>query len=264
MTSRPRWADVPPDARAAVETLVGAPVTGSRGTAGGFTGSLAEIVTCRDGRRWFVKGSGRGAEVYRREHDIVRALPPGLPVPACRGLVDAGGWTLLVFEAVAGQTVTEPWQDDTLAAALDSVRQLYDELTPAPVTPALPVEVALRSTFSAWRERPDWADDLGLNVDLLARLESEWPAYAHGDCLLHCDLRADNMIVDRDGRVWVVDWPSAVVGAPFFDVVIFLVTVAVDGRHDPESWLRGYGLADEPGVNAILAAAAGYWFRSAR
>ena len=91
-------------------------------------------------------------------------------------------------------------------------------------------------------------------------LESGWAAAAQGSTLLHADLRADNLLLTRDGSVMVIDWPYAVSGASWVDALLFLVSAAADGGADPEEAWRGFGPARqaEPGaVNAVLAAAAG-------
>lgn len=50
-----------------------------------------------------------------------------------------------------------------------------------------------------------------------------------GTSLGHGDLRADNMLVQPDGRVRIVDWPHACRSAPWVDGVLLAVNVEVLG-----------------------------------
>jgi aminoglycoside phosphotransferase (APT) family kinase protein len=102
-------------------------------------------------------------------------------------------------------------------------------------------------------------------LDRLAELESRWPDAAAGTTLLHSDVRADNMLITEDGVVFV-DWPHACTGAPWFDVVAFAPSVAMQGGPDPE-WVLGHASsadgADPDAVTAVVAAVAGYFTRQA-
>ena len=104
----------------------------------------------------------------------------------------------------------------------------------------------------------DWS---ARHLDRLAELESRWTAAVAGTTLLHCDVRADNMLITENGVVFV-DWPHACTGAPWFDVVIFAPSVAMQGGPDPE-WLLGRARsadgADPDAVTAVVTAVAGYF-----
>jgi hypothetical protein len=72
-------------------------------------------------------------------------------------------------------------------------------------------------------------------LDELVDLASRAVAACDGDALVHRDLRADNLLV-ADGGVVVVDWPWAMRGAAFVDLVGFLPSVGMQGirgRTDP-------------------------------
>jgi hypothetical protein len=101
------------------------------------------------------------------------------------------------------------------------------------------------------------------HLDRLAELESRWADAAAGPTLLHSDLRADNMLITDDGVVFV-DWPHACTGAPWFDVLAFAPSVAMQGGPDPE-WVLGRARsahgADPDAVTAVVAAVAGYFTR---
>jgi hypothetical protein len=99
----------------------------------------------------------------------------------------------------------------------------------------------------------------------LAELESRWAPAAAGPTLLHNDVRADNILITGDGVVFV-DWPHASTGAPWFDVVAFAPSVAMQGGPDPEWVLRSAPSAagaDPDAITAVVAAVAGYFTRQA-
>jgi aminoglycoside phosphotransferase (APT) family kinase protein len=93
----------------------------------------------------------------------------------------------------------------------------------------------------------------------LAALERLLPEAVAGPGMLHGDLRIDNVLVDRTGKAWLCDWTWPCLGAPWFDTVTLLVTAYASGA-DVDRFL-----ADAPadGVDAALAALAGYWLTRA-
>ena len=93
-------------------------------------------------------------------------------------------------------------------------------------------------------------------------LEAEAPEEVAGDALLHLDLRADNLLVTPQGRVLVVDWPHARVGASWLDPVFFAPSVAMQRGLDTEEMLARHPAgrrADPAAVTAALAAVAGFF-----
>lgn len=75
------------------------------------------------------------------------------------------------------------------------------------------------------------------------------------------DVRADNFLITTS-EVIFVDWPSACIGAPLFDAIALLPSMALQGGPDPGSLLprlRASASADPDAVTAVLAAIAGYF-----
>ena len=75
------------------------------------------------------------------------------------------------------------------------------------------------------------------------------------------DVRADNFLITTS-EVIFVDWPSACIGAPLFDAIALLPSMALQGGPDRGSLLprlRASALADPDAVTAVLAAIAGYF-----
>jgi hypothetical protein len=271
-----------------VEEALGSAVAAAVSQPGGFSPGAACRLRLADGRRAFVKAVALSANpdspgMYRREGAVASALPPGLPTPALLGQYDDGAWVGLLFTDVDGVPPAEPWQVPQLIQVLDAIADMHRMCTPAPVGVAPGVAEYLAGDLSGWRDlaagcRPGGGRDgraaprpgpvsTGLDswsarhLDRLAELESRWAQAAAGSTLLHVDLRADNMLVTDDGVVFV-DWPHASVGVPWFDLVIFAPSVALQGGPEPE-WLfsraRSAQGADPDAVTAAVAAVAGYF-----
>ncbi len=264
------WADLPERVRTELTARLGAEVVAEASQPGGFSPGLAARLRLADDRRVFVKAVGKDRNphsplLHRREIEILRALPPGLPVPALLDSYDDGDWVALVIEDVEGRSPSVPWQTDELAEVIDALGVLSEGLTPSPIA-VEPVEETL-DLFTNWRSfaadpvgidrLPDWAAD---HLDLLVDLESRSADAAHGNTLLHADLRADNMLRTADGIVFV-DWPQACVGAAWADLLFFLPSVGLAAGPDPETvWQQSFGASADPDrVNALLAAVVGYF-----
>ena len=84
-----------------------------------------------------------------------------------------------------------------------------------------------------------------------------------GDALVHLDVRSDNVLIEPTGRVVLVDWPHACIGAPWLDLVVMLPSMALEGGGEPEELLVRSGLdAPRDAVDAVVAALAGYLHRA--
>jgi aminoglycoside phosphotransferase (APT) family kinase protein len=237
--------------------------------------------------------------MYRREAAVMAALPAGLPVPRLRWSEDDGDWVVLAFDEVDGVPPELPWRAGDLHRVLAALTDLSAALTPAPAAPAGPSALAAgppaapavvgwrtvaeehREIFTGWRglaggqpagAGPGTAANLdalagidpwaAANLETLVGWESRWEDAARGDTLLHCDLRADNVLLTPDGGVVFVDWPAACVGAPWIDLLCLLPSVGMQGGGDPEELAAAHPLtraAEPEALTAVLAALAGFF-----
>jgi spectinomycin phosphotransferase len=232
-------------------------------------------VTDEQGGRWFLKLGRPGAiEPARAEFalELGRALAElGLPVPRPQPTRGGalwcwlGGLRLALFEFVDGAPLSD--RDLSAAGLTERVAGLAAAVHGA--TGALAVPVPFAEMFEVWTD--------GLR-GCLAALEADaggadglvaegralvWPQHvallgmqqrvqALGDAvrsrprelvLCHGDLRGDNLLGDRAGRVWLVDWDGAMLAPRERDLVLFT------GRGFA-AFLAGYQRAADRGIDA--------------
>jgi aminoglycoside phosphotransferase (APT) family kinase protein len=269
------WEQVPAALRAAAEQRLGGRVTAAVTQPGGFSPGAAARLELEDGRRAFAKAVGPELNpdspgIYRAEARIAAALPAAVPAPRFLGVLEDGGWVLLLFEDIDGSAPACPWRRAELDRVLAAVTDLAAALTPAPLA-APAVGAAHQASFAGWR-RLARAPGAGLDpwarahLARLAELEAGWAAAARGGSLVHSDLRSDNILLTAD-RVVFVDWPWACRGASWFDLVAMLPSVALEGGPPPEEVAAGHPLtraAEPAAVTAVVAALAGYFTYQSR
>jgi aminoglycoside phosphotransferase (APT) family kinase protein len=207
--------------------------------------------------------------MHRREALVLGALPPSVPAPALLGVVDDGDWVALVIEWVDGAIPLAPLGTEEIDAVLDVVCQLADSGAGAYPPGLERAESAITAGLHGhWRkliDRPlagldDWS---ARHLARLAALEERWGAAVRGDHLVHGDLRTDNVLLTDAGAV-VIDWPAAVVGAPWIDLVGLLPALRLDGGPPPADVFADHPVgrtADPDAVNVFLAAITGYFTR---
>lgn len=137
-------------------------------------------------------------------------LAAGLPVPVVGELLEVGGRPGLLFERVAGISLTEafrhrPW---TLVATAKTLAELHATVH-AHKLPELP------SCRTRLAERIRSVDGLPENVREAVLLKLE--ALPDGDQLCHGDFHPDNILLTRRGPV-IIDWADAARGCALADV----------------------------------------------
>jgi aminoglycoside phosphotransferase (APT) family kinase protein len=275
---RPGWEATPDRVRAAIQEWLGSPVVSVTSQAGGFTPGVAARLVLADRRRAFAKVAGPTPNpelptIYRREAQVVAALPASVPAPRLLWSYDEGeaGWVALLFEDIDGAQPAQPWRPAELERVLDAIADLSGALTPSPLLEALVGSAGEEFTarMGGWRqlsraqptERARLDDWSRRHLDALAEIEATAAAAVAGDTLLHFDLRADNMLLTPE-RVWFVDWPLACVGAAWVDLVFFAPSVAMQGGPPPEQLAMRHPAcraADPAAVTAAVVAIAGFF-----
>lgn len=260
------WGDLPLHVRAEVERILGGSVVEARSQAGGFSPGTADRVRTADGRRAFVKVvtsalNEQSAAMARQELRITSALPVRAPVAGVIGGFDDGEWVALVLEDVEGVHPRTPWVAPELAAVAAALRELADILTPAPLTGLPSAAASLADDFACWDKiaatrPPDLDPWVSQHLDALraaARRGLNW--LSAGETLVHCDIRADNLLMRPDGRVVVIDWPWGCLGPAWLDTALLAMNVAVHGG-DPQPILTEI---DPDAVVSLVAGFVGYF-----
>jgi spectinomycin phosphotransferase len=210
------------------------------------------VIDERSGR-WFLKLGQPGAvEPARAEFalQLGRALAElGLPVPRPQATRGGGLWgwlgelRLALFEFIDGQPLSD--QDLSAAGLTERVAGLAAGIHAA--TGALAVPVPFTETFEVWADglrgclaelEPDAGGPDGLvaearalvwpqRVALLGMLERVQALGNAGRSkprervLCHGDLIGDNLLGDRAGRLWTVDWDGAALAPRERDLALF-------------------------------------------
>ncbi len=281
---RPPFDALPARVRAAVGEVAGSPVVGcDPPVRSGFGGATAGLVHLDDGSRVFVKVAGPSMPQIRsslaREATLLPRVARLRTPSRMVGALDVearGAWFVLVLEAIDGTQPGGPWTaedadaveaacrevagaDEDLLAALD-LGTAADEL--AGGTAGVPALRRLSTGAQPWPEgfavpAPDAAADL-------ARLSTGVLDAVAGPALVHLDVRPDNLLRERDGRMRVVDWNQASLGAPWLDLVSLWPLMhhhGVDvGRFDGSPLLVG---ASPDDVDAFLAFLVGFMLENA-
>ncbi|MET0422468.1 MAG: phosphotransferase [Actinoplanes sp.] len=265
------WRDLPTPVQARIEQIIGGRVVEARSQSGGFSPGTADRVRTSSGRRAFVKAvsstiNERSAELASQEMQVTAALPAHAPVPRMLGGFHADDWVVLVLEDVEGVHPRTPWVEPEIDAAVAALRELAAALTPTPLATVPRAIDHLGADLAGWsRVAADPPADLDPWLaerlpELQAAADRALAALATGDTLVHCDIRADNMLIRPDGRLVIVDWPWGCLGPAWLDPVLLALNVVVHGG-DPERVIAGL---DPRIVADLFAALAGAFWHAHR
>jgi aminoglycoside phosphotransferase (APT) family kinase protein len=271
---RLEWSDMPASVRAEIERVVGATVVEARTQPGGFSPGLAARCVLDDGRRCFIKAvsteqNPESPHMHRNEAKVAAALPVDVGAPRLWHVVDDGRWVTLVFDDVDGAPPAQPWTFDELGRVFAALDRLADGATPSPVRDLPTFAQRHRVAFSGFRSlaadaatHPALDDWTARQLDRLAALEENWEAASSGNTLVHSDVRADNLLITTDGRVVLVDWPHASIGASWLDKVLLIPSVGLNGGPSPrdiEDRLTPFNGIDPELIDHVVVALAGYF-----
>jgi Ser/Thr protein kinase RdoA (MazF antagonist) len=266
---RAQWSELPEWVRGLIESELAGRVVSAVSQGTGFTPGFASRLLLADGRRAFVKAADATRQPefalsYREEIRKLAALPATVPAPRLRWHLD-GDWVILGFDDVGGAPPQRPWHPDELIQVCEAVVRTAAALTPPPADLDLS---DLRSTLlpelGRWeRVRAQALAEpmIAAHLDEASALAGEALDASSGNTMVHTDLRDDNILIGRAGRVWIVDWNWPVVGAAWFDLVTLLISAHGDGI-DTDGLLARNPLTadvDPQAIDAMIALLYGYF-----
>ncbi|MGN8049640.1 hypothetical protein ACTJKO_08095 [Curtobacterium sp. 22159] len=277
---RTTWTDVPDDLRSRIAALLGGTVTTATSQPGGYSPGGADRVVTSTGCRAFVKTLARsrnadGFGMHEREARVMASLPETVRAPrlldVLHDTVDGDDWIALVLEDVDGRHPGGTLDGADVPAVLDALDTLPVAAGPLLDLPRVAEDLA--ADFTAWDRMVEDGlpgvvpDAVRAAAPDLARAAADAATAVEGEHLVHVDCRADNLLVDADGLVWVVDWPWASIGAHWLDPLTYLLDALVRGEDvDVDHHLATHpvfaGLS-ATSVDAVLAGLAGMFFERA-
>lgn len=275
--TRAAWDELPSGLHLAVEDVLGDVVIEASSQSDGFSPGSADRVRTASGSRAFVKAVDRlrhsgTYDLHRRELAVMERIPAGVSAPRLLGSYVTDEWVGLVLEDIEGAHPGAAADGRDVDAVLDALAGFPRIAAGDPaVLPDAAAEFAgdaegwcRLETEGVIGELPEWVQ--GAYDRILAAADRVAEATA-GEHLQHLDCRADNVILDRDGVAWIIDWPWAGIGARWTDGACYLFDVRMRGEAiDVEEVLGRHplfdGVADADIDSLIAALTGGYLFKS--
>ena len=226
-----------------LEALLG-PVAGLSRVARGYTNNGRVVATFRDGRSVFAKRAVdiMSAQWLRMEHRMYEELSAATVLPELIAWIE-GDLPILVAEDLSDALWPPPWDE----RRVDAVLRVLAEVAACRPSTKLPELTNDNRSGEGWnRVMADPTEFLALGICSDAWLRSAGPVLAAaadaaplaGECLLHCDVRSDNLCF-RGGTALLVDWNLVSIGNPQFDVAFWLPSLAAEGGPAPEQVMPG-------------------------
>jgi Ser/Thr protein kinase RdoA (MazF antagonist) len=210
-----------------------------------------------------MRPDGRAAERRRATLALMRALADldvglhvSVPLETKQGALSSGldGAPFALFAFILGVHPSEPWPApvaEEVGRAIGALHLATPELTnlPLPVEAfELSIDASLRRLLEIAAQVADgtparqWAREHRAGVltqlDRLRRLQPIVRALDGPRVLCHTDLHYNNLIVDGQGRLWLLDWDDAILAPPEHDLWTGL---GVDARGSHfEAFLAAY------------------------
>lgn len=276
-SSRIQWHQIPLNVRKAIESVMGSPVSSVISQTGGYSPGTADRIVTTTVEKFFVKAVGASInasspDIQRKEIKVFEAMSDRLIGSGIIGSYDDGEWVAIVFRDIEGRhpDLSNPRDRELVFEALA-------ELVSSPLSekaqlllPSLSDDVAY--AFDSWK-RIDENPVPGMNpwiiehFDRLASLAESASERLRGEFLVHSDLRQDNILIGEE-KAFIVDWPWAASGAPWFDALTVIVDAGLTniGFNTVKEIKTNPLLAScsDDDIDSVLSGMMGYFFDCAR
>ena len=268
--ARPSFAAVPEDIVFQVQKLLKEKIIAAEIVWGGYSPSANFVATLGSRKKVFIKGThpgqdAHGTQMLQQEIDAYQTLPGIEEIsPAYRGRVGDGredGWMLAVFDYI--DTVpTLPWTREKISAVFELLAHLHfcgEKRLPGSLPAADEKNYVARflrpeggwlrirndkkiaeKFLTAFEDEDAGQRWLASNLPELCKKQNKAHSLGGPVGIIHQDLRADNILFDKSGRAYLVDWPNACRGPVVMDLAGFLPAISAESTYDAETLLDIY------------------------
>lgn len=228
-----------------LETLSGKPIARVQPIQRGYTPALRWLVDFTDGTTAFAKiGVTENTAIWLiKEYEIYTDLHAPF-MPKLLGWDDDPAAPILLLEDLRHAHWPPPWTATQIQQVLDTLSEIWSS-----TLPDLPRVEDLPGILNGWQTiAKDPHPFLSLGLVTEKWLDTALPTFlsihgaevAHGDALLHQDIRSDNICLLND-RALLVDWNFVCLGNPRFDLGFWLPSLEAEGGPPPETILPDAG-----------------------
>jgi len=283
LEAKPDFSVVPPDFCRKIEDLLQSPISSALTARGGYSPAAGFILTLKNGRRIFAKGShpgdvSHGTMNLRQEIAVYQNIPLLQDIsPRYLGMAEDGdedGWMLGFWQAVENRKQALAADMIELLPRFEKVRELpalgtaadhnymrhfvTDEKKWQRVAEDEKIRRGLQPLF----QDAGWLDK---NLPKLISLQARVPDVRKESCLVHGDLRTDNFI--RGDRTYVIDWANACRGPLGLDAAFLFAHLEGMGQcrfeEAAETYRTAGGRASEETLLVFMASLSGYFAEQA-
>lgn len=229
----------------------------------GLSGAERWVVEFSDGSSVFVKAA---TNEYTKnwlvnEHDALKVAGPRF-APKIIAWLEAEYPILVTEDMSAGYwpagTGEVHWRPGDMQAVIATLEQLR-AVAPVDGLPLVPHPPQVWDALLANPElarsglcTPGWIELNGPEI-----LAAEQVPIEPGRCLVHGDVRSDNLCIYPDGGVRFADWAQAGIGHPYHDLVTLLPTLRLEDGPRPSSVMSGHTGLIVRSAGATIARALG-------
>ena len=164
--------------------------------------------------------------------------------PTVRAIVLPAGHTLVDF--VDGQVLDSEsiFNDTNLEGSAQALRKVHTGGIPKclPFNGLVEIERFMKYARDEHLQLPEDIEEL---VSLSRQLEDVYQQIDVPEVFCHNDVQIANIIRDRSGRIWVIDWEYAGIGNPYFDLAMVVNNAGLNRQQTDRMLLSYFGAVRE-------------------
>lgn len=180
--------------------------------------------------------------LFVREHTSIA-------VPAIHLAFSRGAINYMVMDRISGRCLQDDWAkftDEERTSVLSQLRQYLDELRSLP-PPCVPGPVGGgrlegqwftfygKDPFESYDDLVSWMNRM-LKIAHAEHVVGRFTTDGQPLVFTHQDISPRNLILDDDGKLWMIDWDLAGWYPPYFEYACIAEDIGVPGRRPPVGW----------------------------
>lgn len=164
------------------------------------------------------------ANVLNEALNQARIMETGLNIPALQEVKKIDGKWLISMDFIEGKTIEQLIDEDP-----SKTDYYFDIFVDAQIQMHSKRSTLLRKLHDKMQDK---IDETNLDSSVKFDLKSKLAGFEKHNKVLHGDYRLSNVIIDKEGKVFIVDWSHATQGNASADAAMTYLLLKIDKRDD--------------------------------